>query len=357
MFNNMSLEMWRRLAIWKAKERLEGELFFDGDCGVKDKYKSFDLAVLCIVKVSGFYGGSEVVAKKLVKAMASVRHNLLMKCLEDAFKIWERQKKAWSYLDIIWVTPNLETARHLHYVLKRVETAIAEFRRAAITSKIFVWNDTGIDGQNKFYEAKAVKIEERTYVDNDEPVHEITYVENDNPDAMVLFDIASGEEVRRLPYNYPYLGTYEKKIAEPLRVRGLKARNLGVLKQREVYKEVCREMRKKGYRVIYSEKYGVPDMLVIDDHNRVVEVIAVKAYSLEVTTGKGCRNVKSRKYAVSFNPRRDAKAECRAALQNGLDKIRLIFINLKTDNKIFDGFVGLDETVTIREYSKDQNPN
>jgi len=142
----------------------------------------------------------------------------------------------------------------------------------------------------------------------------------------------------------------KREIAES---KGRKAVARGIAVQREVVEEFLA----KGLRVKYSFKRGEPDIVVLDEHDRIIEVVAVKAYWLEITDKPGCRNVKGHKYAVSFNPLRDAKAESKTAMENGLDHIRLIVINLKTGNRIFDGPVRLDETVTIREYSPDYQPN
>jgi len=73
--------------------------------------------------------------------------------------------------------------------------------------------------------------------------------------------------------------------------------------------------------------------VVSDQDDKVVEVTAVKTYSLEITTGKGCRNVKGKKYAASFSQKKDAKVEYQYALKNGLNKIKLIAVNLKTEIK------------------------
>ncbi|MEM2238856.1 MAG: hypothetical protein QXL27_00895 [Candidatus Bathyarchaeia archaeon] len=73
--------------------------------------------------------------------------------------------------------------------------------------------------------------------------------------------------------------------------------------------------------------------MVSDQDDKVVEVTAVKTYSLEITTGKGCRNVKGKKYAASFSQKKDAKVEYQYALKNGLNKIKLIAVNLKTEIK------------------------
>ena len=121
--------------------------------------------------------------------------------------------------------------------------------------------------------------------------------------------------------------------------------------------EIVKEFLAKGLRVKYSLKKGKSDIIVLDEYNRVIEVVAVKAYCLEITDKPGCRNVKGHKYAVSFKPLRDAKVESKTAMENGLDHIRLIFINLKTGNRIFDGLVRLNETTTLREYSSDYQPN
>jgi len=142
----------------------------------------------------------------------------------------------------------------------------------------------------------------------------------------------------------------KREIAES---KGRKAVAQGIAAQREVVEEFLA----KDLRVKYSFKRGEPDIVVLDEHDRIIEVVAVKAYWLEITDKPGCRNVKGHKYAVSFNPLRDAKAESKTAMENGLDHIRLIVINLKTGNRIFDGPVRLDETVTIREYSPDYQPN
>jgi hypothetical protein len=162
------------------------------------------------------------------------------------------------------------------------------------------------------------------------------------------------KEVKRISYYDAGSGEYGKDVLkEPSYAQGIKAREQGILVQREIYQRIRREKESKGLKVIYSEDRGLPDMLVVDN-DKVIEVIAVKAYSLMVTVGKGCRNVKGKKYAVSFNPKRDAKAEYLAALQNGLNKVRLIAINLRTGNTIFDGYVCFDETVTLRECSKNE---
>jgi hypothetical protein len=135
-----------------------------------------------------------------------------------------------------------------------------------------------------------------------------------------------------------------------LSVKGTIARDVGINVQLQISDEIRKNMESKGYRVVPSTERGHPDIVVIDHHGRVVEVTAVKTYSLDITTGRGCRNIKGKKYAASFCPKKDAKAEYQCALKNGLDKIKLIAINLKTGNKIFEGHVSLEDTITLREF-------
>ncbi|MEM3710119.1 MAG: hypothetical protein QXL46_04350, partial [Nitrososphaerales archaeon] len=98
-----------------------------------------------------------------------------------------------------------------------------------------------------------------------------------------------------------------------------------------------------------------PD-IVIWDGDRPVEVIAVKTYSLTVTDRKGLENAKGIKVAVTFIPYIDAKAEVEFAKKHGLDKIRLVAINLKTKNPLYDGMLKFDERITLREYSPEFKP-
>jgi hypothetical protein len=117
--------------------------------------------------------------------------------------------------------------------------------------------------------------------------------------------------------------------------------------------EVTESFKAKGLRIVYSFRKGDADIIVFEKDKRVIQVVAVKSYSLDVTNGRGCRNMKGSKYVASLTPSRDAKAEVRVAKEHNLDNIRLIVVNLKTGNRMFDGLVSLDRTVTIREYSKD----
>jgi hypothetical protein len=55
---------------------------------------------------------------------------------------------------------------------------------------------------------------------------------------------------------------------------------------------------------------------------------------------------------VTFIPYIDAKAEVEFAKKHGLDKIRLVAINLKTKNPLYDGMLKFDERITLREYSQ-----
>ena len=119
----------------------------------------------------------------------------------------------------------------------------------------------------------------------------------------------------------------------------------------EVQRKIIQELKAKGLHIKCSFKRGEPDVIVYEK-GKIKEVVAIKSYTLDVTAGKGCRNVKGHKYVVSFKPSRDARAEFETAVKNKLNKIRLICVNLKTGNKIFDDFVGLNETVTLREYAK-----
>jgi hypothetical protein len=145
--------------------------------------------------------------------------------------------------------------------------------------------------------------------------------------------------------------THSIKLDESKRLLSLKGRES--LKQGlRVQWEVTESFRATGLRITYSFRKGDADIIVFEKGNRVVQVVAVKSYSLDVTNGRGCRNTKGSKHVVSLTPSRDAKAEVRVAKEHNLDKIRLIVVNLKTGNRIFDSLVSLDQTVTIREYSK-----
>lgn len=64
------------------------------------------------------------------------------------------------------------------------------------------------------------------------------------------------------------------------------------------------------------------DIIEFDSNDKPIEVVAVKSFSIDVTTGKGCRNTKGRKHVVSIAPYRDTKAEVGAARKFGLNKIR-----------------------------------
>jgi hypothetical protein len=117
-----------------------------------------------------------------------------------------------------------------------------------------------------------------------------------------------------------------------------------------IQNQVTQQYRKTNPRIVISTQRGQPDITAYDSNRKVIEVVAIKSYSLEVTTGSGCRNRKGHKYAVSFKASRDAKAECKAAQKYGLNQIRLIVVNLRTGRRIFDGLLGFDEKVTLREY-------
>jgi hypothetical protein len=117
-----------------------------------------------------------------------------------------------------------------------------------------------------------------------------------------------------------------------------------------IQNQVTQQYRKTNPRIVISTRRGQADITAYNCNKNVVEVVAIKSYSLEITTGSGCRNKKGHKYAVSFTVRRDAKAECKAAQKYGLNQIRFIVINLRTGRKIFDGPLGFDEKITLREY-------
>jgi hypothetical protein len=146
--------------------------------------------------------------------------------------------------------------------------------------------------------------------------------------------------------------THSLKLDESKRLFSLKGRES--LKQGlRVQWEVTESFKAKGLRIVYSFRKGDADIIVFEKDDRVNQVVAVKSYSLDVTNGRGCRNMKRSKYVASLTPSRDAKAEVKTAKEHNLDNIRLIVVNLKTGNRIFDNLVSPDQTVTIREYSKD----
>jgi hypothetical protein len=117
-----------------------------------------------------------------------------------------------------------------------------------------------------------------------------------------------------------------------------------------VQSQIIRQFQSSGAKIAYSWLRGHPDIIVFDNNDKPFEVVAVKSFTLELTTGKGCRNTKGHKYVAAVKPSRDAKAEVAAAKKYGLNKIRLIVINLKTGNRIFDKLVRFDEKITLREY-------
>ena len=128
--------------------------------------------------------------------------------------------------------------------------------------------------------------------------------------------------------------------------KGRKAVEQGLLVQRQV----TEQYRQINPIITCSTQRRKADIIAHDHNKNPVEIVAIKSYSLEITTGSGCRNVKGHKYVVSFTARRDAKAECKAAQKYGLNQIRLIVVNLRTGRKIFDGLVGFDDAITLREY-------
>jgi len=136
----------------------------------------------------------------------------------------------------------------------------------------------------------------------------------------------------------------------PSKIDGRKSIVLGLEYQRKVT-SACKE---EGWIMVASFKRGRPDILRLDEQHRVIVVIAVKSYSLEVITkGKSCHNCKGHKYVVSFKASRDAKVEVKAARENGLEQIWLICGNLKTGNTIYSGYVGFDEKVRLKERQQD----
>jgi hypothetical protein len=117
-----------------------------------------------------------------------------------------------------------------------------------------------------------------------------------------------------------------------------------------VQSQIIHQFKSSGAKIAYSYLRGYPDIIVFDNNDKPFEVVAVKSFNLEVTTGKGCRNTKGHKCVASVTPSRDAKAEVETAKKYGLNKIRLIVINLRTGNKIFDRLIGFNEKVTMREF-------
>lgn len=117
-----------------------------------------------------------------------------------------------------------------------------------------------------------------------------------------------------------------------------------------VQSQIIQQFQSSGAKIAYSWLRGHPDIIVFNHNDKPFEVVAVKSFTLELTTGKGCRNTKGHKYVAAVKPSRDAKAEVAAAKKYGLNKIRLIVVNLKTGNRIFDKLVKFDEKVTLREY-------
>jgi hypothetical protein len=129
-------------------------------------------------------------------------------------------------------------------------------------------------------------------------------------------------------------------------IDGKKSLRMGL----EIQKEFTSEYELTHRNTRNSLKKGEPDIIAIDSNGRILEVVAVKSFDLEITEkGKSCRNVKGHKFAVSFLPSRDAKAEVETALQNGLSKIRLVVFNLRNKHKIFDDFVPFNKRKLIRE--------
>jgi len=121
----------------------------------------------------------------------------------------------------------------------------------------------------------------------------------------------------------------------------------------QIQKAVTDEYLARGLKIDYSFERGYADIIVYDDQGKVVEVVAIKSYSIEVRTKKGQRNVKGTKYVASFKADRDAIAEVKTAKKNNLDKIRLICFNLNTRRRIYDDLVSLDKPVTIDEKSEE----
>jgi hypothetical protein len=136
------------------------------------------------------------------------------------------------------------------------------------------------------------------------------------------------------------------------KIDGRKSISRGLEYQRKVT-DACRA---KGWLIERSERRGKPDILRLNERSKVIMVIAVKSFSLEVTIkGKSCRNCKGHKYMVSFKASRDAKAEVEAARENGLDQIWLVCGNLKTGRTIYSGYIGFEEKVKLRERQQDQS--
>jgi hypothetical protein len=150
---------------------------------------------------------------------------------------------------------------------------------------------------------------------------------------------------------------FQKLAEEPLPVTEKSAQGLVEGESRPLWWQIQRmitdEYLAKRVRIDYSFERGDPDIVVFDDSGKVVEVVAVKSYSIDVRTKKGQRNAKGMKCTVSFTANKDAKAEVRTAIKNNLNEIRLICVNLKTRHRIFDGLIPLTIPVTLKEESEE----
>ena len=130
--------------------------------------------------------------------------------------------------------------------------------------------------------------------------------------------------------------------------KGKEARQTGEDIQHYVYAKLSME-RKPREKIQFSLEQGEPD-IVITKNDTPTQVIAVKSYSLDITTKQGMRNTKGQKVAVTFQASKDAKAEVDFAREHEMDTIRLIVINISTGRMIYNNMVGFDQKITLRDY-------
>jgi hypothetical protein len=144
---------------------------------------------------------------------------------------------------------------------------------------------------------------------------------------------------------------YKKKQIIPAR-KSTSSANKGrvaLAKGLSVQNQVTQQYQKTHPWTVVSTQRGKADIITYGSNGKVIEVVAIKSFSLEITLGRGCRNEKGHKYVASFTASRDAKAEVEVAKKRGLSQIRLIVVNLLTSTKVFDDTVGFDERITLRQ--------
>ena len=184
------------------KKQLKGEIFGE-DVIFENFKKCFDLAITALIRPKTSIA-MELITKEVVKAIFYVKgsQRVIAKCLEQAIKIRERDKRFWPFpLTFRWVVPSLSAARALHRILER-------FRKVAensdqIVHDIYVWNDVGSYGRDELCRAEAV-------------------AENGagEPNIMVLRDL-DGNELRRIPLYTRYSSaTYHSRFKRSQSFRG-----------------------------------------------------------------------------------------------------------------------------------------